>query len=287
MPLLSLVRSFVKQHPVLHSIAVRSRDTLRRAWYQRFRLRYVPRKILAGPNAGLIFYAARRFKYSRDFWSGQYELRLCQLLEQTVTPDAVCYDIGANLGYHALIMARRASAGHVFAFEPLPEAVDILRRNMIANAETNVILVTKAVAASGGVIQMGCDITVDQAAIRWSADGDSLHRPFRCECVSVDEFVAAGNPPPTFIKIDVEGAESEVLDGAIDCLKRFRPAIICETHGAEQTKRVYEILKENGYSLSKVAATLSPIESVEAMPTNWLEGHVFARPPGFVSKAVW
>lgn len=204
-------------------------------------------------------------------------MALCRFLEQTVSEDAICYDIGANLGYHTLIMARRASRGRVFAFEPLVEAAAILLRNLSANSVANVVLVSKAVAATGGVIGLGRDITIDQAAIRWWGDGDSVHCPFRCECVSVDEFVAAGNPAPTFMKIDVEGAESEVLAGAIDSLRRFRPAIICETHGAEQAKSVYEIVTEAGYtSLFKVTTEVLPIHSAFSMPANMHEGHVFA-----------
>jgi|GEM_PF-5358155 len=274
----SALRAFVKKRRLLHRIAVSSRDTLRYKWYQRMGLGYVKDRIVAGPNQGLVFYAARRVRYSRDFWTGEYELALCRFLETVVQEDAVCYDIGANLGYHTLIMARRASRGHVFAFEPLPEAAGILGRNIRENQIGNVALVDKAVFNKSGLITLGRDLSIDQAAVRWAADDECIHRPFTCEAVRVDDFVSAGNAAPTLVKIDVEGAETEVLSGAVETLARFHPLVVCETHGVHAAGNVFWILREAGYSLFNVAGRLSPIDSFAGMPKNMYEGHVFATP---------
>ena len=61
------------------------------------------------------------------------------------------YDIGANIGFHALLAARLVTAtGSVYAFEPLPENVERLRRNVALNAFEHVVIVPAAVTATEG-----------------------------------------------------------------------------------------------------------------------------------------
>ena len=274
------IRSIIKRNPILHRIAIWVKNKVHYVhakWYQLVGLGYMERKIAAGPNKGLIFCAGRRVKYSEDFWSGEYELAACQFMQSMIGQDAICYDIGANLGYHTLIMARQASQGLVFAFEPLPEVGVILERNVVANQISNVELVKKAVTSTSGSVSLVRNISIDQAVIRWAGDGDPMHQTFICESISVDDFVKAGNPAPTFIKIDVEGAEIEVLSGAADTLLHFRPLVMCEIHGTNAA-RVYQILHASGYRLFSVGESITLIDSVATMPTNMYEGHVFARP---------
>ena len=271
------VRHLIKKRPILHKIAIWTRGKVFSKWYQIVGLGYTKKKIKAGPGKGLMFYAGRRVEYSKDFWSGEFEQIACQFMKSVIKQDAVCYDIGANLGYHSLIMARQASHGLVVAFEPLPDIARIYKRNMAVNQFSNVKLVIKAVTSSSGSISLGRDISIDQAAMRWAEDCDFMHQTFVCKSISVDDFVNDGNPAPTFIKIDVEGAETEVLSGAVDTLLNNKPLVMCEIHGTNAAK-VYRILNESGYELFNVGDELTLIDSVSSMPTNVDEGHVFARP---------
>jgi FkbM family methyltransferase len=274
------LRSIGKRNPFVHRTAVWTRDKVRTTWYQLVGLDYFKGEITDGPNKGLFFYAARRVHYSRDFWNGKSELQACQFMQHAISENAVCYDIGANLGYHTLIMARQASRGIVFAFEPLPEAFLILSKNMAANQVRNVVLLNEAVTETGGSVSLGHDRSIDQAAIRWADDRDPMHRTFTRPSTSVDGFVRAGNPAPTFIKIDVEGAEGEVLSGAADTLRQHRPLILCETHGEASAVRLYQLLRQNDYQLFNVSDRLTTVDSVADMPRNMHDGHVVAYPAG-------
>lgn len=57
---------------------------------------------------------------------------------------------------------------------------------------------------------------------------------------------------PTLLKIDTEGAEQEVLMGAVETLKRSHPRLVVETHTEELAKSIKEILKDEGYSLKDI-----------------------------------
>jgi FkbM family methyltransferase len=224
----------------------------------------------------MLFNSGKRVKYSKDFWNGSYEIETCRFMERVLENNNICYDIGANLGYHTLIMARKVVGGRVFAFEPLYEAAAILERNLISNCLRNVILVKKAVTSKSGTISLGWNISIDQAAIRWASDSNRLYQPIVCDSTTIDDFIKAGNPPPTFIKIDVEGAEVDVLRGAIETLMQIRPSVMCETHGADNAAKVYEILHGVGYRLFNVSQNVIPVDSINDMPTNMYEGHVYA-----------
>ncbi len=242
-------------------------------------LGYVKRRITAGPIKGLWFIAGKRVFYSKDFWSGAYEENFCCFLQKTVPEDAVCYDIGANIGYHTLIMAHSANnGGLVYAFEPIPEVCEVLIRNTQINNLHNVVVVNKVVSRESGTLSLIRNIDIDQAIM--SAE-TKKNNPFRetitCAATTIDEFVAAGNRSPSFLKIDVEGAEVDVLAGAIDTLRKYHPIIACETHGLARARGVYEILTDLNYELFCVNAGIVPIDSVTQMPNNMYEGHVFAR----------
>jgi len=243
-------------------------------------LGYVQRRITGGPIRGLWFIAGKRVFYSKDFWSGAYEENLCCFLQRTIPEDAVCYDIGANIGYHTLIMARSADKGGlVYAFEPIPEVCEVLIRNAKINSLHNIVTVNKVVSRESGTLSLIRNIDIDQAVLApETKKNNPLNETITCAATTIDEFVATGNRAPSFLKIDVEGAEVEVLAGAINTLRRYHPVIVCETHGEARAGGVYEILIDLNYELFCVNADVVPIDSIAQMPDNMYEGHVFAQP---------
>jgi FkbM family methyltransferase len=215
-------------------------------------LGYVKRRITAGPIKGLWFIAGKRVFYSKEFWSGAYEESFCRFLQKTVSEDAVCYDIGAN--------------------------IEVLNRNARINSLQNVVVVNKVVSRESGTLSLIRNIDIDQAILSAETKKKNpLRETITCAATTIDEFVAAGNRSPSFLKIDVEGAEVDVLSGSIDTLRKYHPIIVCETHGVARARGVYEILKDLDYELFCVKSGLVPIDSITQMPNNMYEGHVFAR----------
>ena len=182
--------------------------------------------------------------------TGRVELPVQRALAELLTPAAVCFDVGANVGFYSLLAARIVGPeGRVVAFEPHPENVKALERNVRANGLANVVVVPKAVSrTSGGARLAGSD--------RATAHLDES-RGLDVDTITLDEFVAAEpSLAPSVVKIDVEGHELEVLAGAQRTLEAGRPAIVCEQHGL--TDGVVEALTPFGYLCRSVGdATLS------------------------------
>ena len=137
-------------------------------------------------------------------------------------PGAVALDVGANVGAYALLFGAWARpGGRVFAFEPAPDAFDGLRRHVDLNGLGDVVRpIRAAVAERSGEAALLADGF--SGANRLSA---SSVRTAMVETVSVDDFCARERINPTLMKIDVEGAELEVLRGARETIRRAGGAL--------------------------------------------------------------
>ena len=151
-----------------------------------------------------------------------------------VHDDSVCVDIGANIGLYTLAMAALARRGRVWAFEPAPGSYEFLERNIAVNGLDNVEAFNLAVAATSGTVDFH-DIPFFTAG-SFTVEGDSFLTSevlgssfFRAPSVTLDEFVADhGLRSVDFVKIDVEGGELSVLEGAVGTLDRHRPVVVLE-----------------------------------------------------------
>jgi FkbM family methyltransferase len=155
-----------------------------------------------------------------------------------VTETSVCFDIGANAGLYTLLWARRAR--RVYAFEPAPRNVAMLYRTLALNRVTNVTILPWAVSATDGVAAFA---EGDNVAVGRLDDFGS--QP--AATVTLDTFVATFRVVPTVIKIDVEGAEADVLRGAATVLAKHRPALLLSTHSRALTRTCLTALHAIGY----------------------------------------
>ncbi|HEX7155022.1 MAG TPA: FkbM family methyltransferase [Thermoanaerobaculia bacterium] len=173
-------------------------------------------------------------------WVGTYERDAQQTFAAHIKPGDVVYDIGANVGFFTLLAARLAGdGGHVYAFEPLPRNLTFLRRHLTLNRLTNVTVLPLAVAAAPGVARF-------QEGSNPSMGGLAPEGTLEVETSSLD---ALDLRPPRFMKIDVEGAESEVLAGALRTLRTHRPVIHLSTHGWQQHEHCLAVLRGEGYRI--------------------------------------
>lgn len=151
-----------------------------------------------------------------------------------LTPTDVVYDIGAYMGLYACLAADIVSDANVIIFEPNPDNVSRLQRNMALNNLSPRVLET-ALADTSGRVPFNHP-TLDRH--EWKAKGAIAPAPqtqtesARVDARAGDELVAADEiPPPTVVKIDVEGAESLVIDGLKDTLSRDDCRLLyCEIH---------------------------------------------------------
>jgi len=169
------------------------------------------------------------------FTLGAFERDTLKTLEALVRSGATVLDVGANIGAHTLHLARLVGEkGRVIAFEPTDFAIAKLRANLHANPELE-----KRVDLHQAFLVAVAGAPIDAAvASSWPVDGtaaDDAQMGSRAMKVSgakamtLDSVIAAsGDPDVQLIKMDIDGHELEVLEGARGLLERRRPIIVME-----------------------------------------------------------
>ncbi len=154
-------------------------------------------------------------------------------------------DVGAHHGYFTVLFAHWVgSDGNVVAFECLPENAAIASYNAMINRLGNVHIISKAVGAKSGAVEIGT--TSGGIRLERSAQSELL----TVDMISLDQFF--GDRCPDLVKIDVEGYEFEVLKGARSCLAR-RPSIALEFHCFKyeeplvEVQQILDLLPTEGY----------------------------------------
>lgn len=194
------------------------------------------------------------------------------------------FDIG---GFHGLMTVFFASrAARVSTYEPLPPSRQKITENLRLNGFSNVLLRDVAVGAEPGELKLVYD-----ALMSGGASGDpeisgelasSAHKPQICvvPITTVDLEIAAGQPVPDFVKIDVEGMEYAVLRGMRKLLAERKPWLYVELHGTtpedkqRNARDVIETMRQAGYEVYDVD-NARPISREE--PITGKESHVFGK----------
>jgi FkbM family methyltransferase len=212
--------------------------------------------ILRGAGAGLRFDARG---CNPGFLAGTSEPLEQQLLLKYCKTGHVVYDIGANAGFYVVIAARAVGPqGHVYAFEPSPSLVSRIAHNVALNKLDNVQVVDAAVTSVDGNVSFGIvgPLSVSNA-ISAAASANSI--PVRA--LRLDTF-GQDHRQPDLLLIDVEGAEIEVLEGALEMIARRLPVIMVEVHWLGQSflDFVQRKLKPLGYVATTYAGAAMPAE---------------------------
>ncbi len=183
-------------------------------------------KIRSPYGSGLYFWLDRYT--DNGFILGFYEKELARLLYDSVKKDTVFYDLGAHWGYFSILAAKFVGPkGKVYAFEPMSDNYKRLTRNIRINEIKNIEALNLAVSNIDGTLHFSNNN--DTFANTYvNATKDNF---IEVTTVSLDKFIEQKDArPPDFIKIDVEGAEADVLNGAEQTIRKYRPVIHLSTH---------------------------------------------------------
>lgn len=212
--------------------------------------------IQAGAGRGLRFNPGRS---AASYVLGIIEPETQSVLTNVLRPGMTFYDIGANVGFCSIIAGRLVNpGGRVVSFEPLPENARALRHNVDINNFGHFSIFEMALSVADGEMSFAkSDRMTDGRLESVNRLPSEYAGDIRVAARRLDSIVnEATLPPPDLVKIDVEGAENDVLCGARDTLARHRPVLIIELHGTNDL--VVRTLAQAGYC----ATTLYPCPSI-------------------------
>jgi FkbM family methyltransferase len=192
------------------------------------------------------------WRLHRSFAYGSWEPEVVRSIRKHVMPGTTVLDIGAQSGFYSLLLSRLVGpAGMVFAFEPLPANFRILQENMNLNDIRNVKIRREAVSERSGEISFEFPHNEISLVAGPLLEGDDLGT-FQVPSITLDDFVRQTGHSIQFVKMDVEGAETSVLKGAVQTLRTLHPSMVVELHYDHCQDGLHptiSLLKEFGYQI--------------------------------------
>ncbi|MCS4149400.1 FkbM family methyltransferase [Salinibacter ruber] len=189
--------------------------------------------------------------------SANSESEVMESLLQRLGKKDVFYDIGANFGRYSCLIGKVHPSTQVFAFEPNPEAADFLRENLRWN-RVNADVIEYALSNCNGEISLDLQEGVERARIQ--ADSGSTSDSVTVKMTTLDNLLERESlPPPSVLKIDVEGAELKVIEGMEMTLKgEDLRLLFCEVHPylmkkmGDEEMNLFARLKDSGFEVEVI-----------------------------------
>lgn len=173
----------------------------------------------------------------------------------------VVFDIGAHIGICTLPISNVLKKGGVcYAFEPADTNRKYLEMHLKMNNIGNIIVVPLLIGdrCSNAIEFYEADADSGMNSICERSETDCTYSKVIKEQITIDHFVNINNCIPELLKIDVEGAELNVLSGARDVLRKYHPEIILSVHPAHlkmlgyTVKELIRLIDEMGYKIFSV-----------------------------------
>ncbi len=210
----------------------------------------IPRKI----NGMKVRFPPKWFRY----FPGDYESDNYAFLKENIKEGMQVIDIGAHIGLFSVCTSQLTGpTGKIICFEPTPDTFSILKETLRINHCDNVI----AQQAAVGVAPGKATFYISNELEGCNSNSLVLHKDkkqiegYDVTITSIDALCSEYSLKPDLIKIDVEGAELDVLKGGINTLKTGRPLIILGLHPAfiaakgDSLNEIWDLLKECRYQV--------------------------------------
>lgn len=204
-----------------------------------------------------------------------YEPGQTQIVKNNVKKGDIVIDVGANIGYYTLLFAQLVGPqGRVYAFEPDPSNFDLLKKSIDLNGYQNVTLIQKAVSNKSGKIKLY--LGDENRAINriYDAGMNDARQSVEVDIVNLDNYFQDYTGKIDFIKIDVEGSESGVLEGMplilqkskkLKIMSEFDPFLM-KKFGSESHEYI-QLLLNSGFKVYDILGKkgkMIPINSSES-----------------------
>ena len=179
---------------------------------------------------------------SQLYLFGAFEPATVKVLKRLVKSGDTVLDIGANVGYISLVLAKCVGKnGKVFSFEPDSKNFALLNRNIALNPDCYIKPIALAVSDSHQPIRLYHAKFDFNAGAHSMLPSEKHSSDFvEIEATTIDEFVTShGLKKVDVIKIDIEGAEMKAFNGMTETLRNSRPLIVCELCEEHQVRAGY------------------------------------------------
>ncbi len=187
-------------------------------------------------------------------WDVSSEKCMFEAMEQHLGHGDTAIDVGANFGLHSIYASNLVGeTGKVFAFEPVPQNLRLLKRNLALNNLNLIVNVVPSAISNSESDFIEFYVPNEEVAVTASLNKRDDGEAIRVKNLRLDDYWADINLPVSLIKIDVEGAEFEVLKGCRELLGRDHPTLIIEVHGFAlpdfntSLEEIQTFLKDLGY----------------------------------------
>jgi FkbM family methyltransferase len=194
------------------------------------------------------------------------EPKVQAVFRERIRPGDTVIDIGAYVGTHTLLASHLAGPnGHVFAFEPSPINFRYLAYHCLKNAPARAhafrcLVSDRADARVPFLLLNSGDSSTNSMTFNQLESSTAVSSPtetIEVESVTLDGFCAERQLKPSFIKIDVEGAEFQVLKGSERILREARPTIVVALHPpwmpkGTSPKQLWELLSGARYEVATI-----------------------------------
>jgi FkbM family methyltransferase len=210
---------------------------------------------------------------------GTYERKELDMMGRLMGENYTVWDIGANVGWYSINLAKAFPGSRILAFEPIPATYRQLQRNIELNQVGNVDALNFGFSNRAGMLTFYFYPACSGNASTANLTGNAAAQPLSCPVKTVDDFEAASGLKMDFIKCDVEGAELFVFQGGTQAIARHQPVIFAEMLRKWSAKfnyypnQIIELLAGIGYRC--FVAEGSKLRDFSIMDENTVETNFF------------
>ena len=179
---------------------------------------------------------------------GEWAQQEMDLFDLFLSEDCNVIDVGANIGTHSVYFSKKCSKGTTFAIEPQLHISQILSTNLLFNGCFNVVPIRAACGSEEKELRIlninpfeGQKVNYGEFKVT-----DNGNNGIHTNCITLDSFMKYGIPFH-LIKLDVEGLEVEVLNGAVNLINLFKPMLYIEFNNKEGNDALLNKIYSLGY----------------------------------------
>ncbi len=200
--------------------------------------------IQQGEGAGLKFHPGES---NFGYVTGTSEPETQAAMKAHIRSGTCFWDIGCNVGFMTVLGSRMVGPrGQVYSFDPVPKHTQATEHNVQSNNFTQTKVVQMAISDKPGTAKFAVQAIASQSTLIESGMNREGATIIEVRTASVDDLIEhEGFRAPDAVKIDVEGAEVDVLKGMYKTLRKNHPTIILDTHGEHM--KCAQLLNEAGY----------------------------------------